>query len=228
MQHIDAMAGPHVVLNPEFIPKPEFIHSRGPVAVVVAFGVGDEALNGGVNTGRTRRPAGSRKQEGTAMFETPITIVGNIITAPDRRWVGDQELIKFRVASNSRRRTAEGTWEPGNSLYATVNCWGNLITGVGAGLGKGDPVIVVGNVYTNEYEDRDGNRRSSLEIRATSVGPDLARCIVRMESRRHSRPAVTEPRDEADGRDTADAEDAEDAVETPSAERDDEALSLSA
>lgn len=39
------------------------------------------------------------------MFETPIAIVGTIVTAPERRWVGDQELFKFRVASNSRRRT---------------------------------------------------------------------------------------------------------------------------
>jgi single-strand DNA-binding protein len=124
------------------------------------------------------------------MFETPITVVGTIVTSPDRRWVGNQELIKFRVASNSRRRTADGDWEPGNSLYATVNCWGRLITGVGAGLGKGDAVIVVGNVYTSEYEDRDGNRRSSLEIRATSVGPDLARCIARIDKRRHPEPAV--------------------------------------
>ncbi|WP_346833911.1 single-stranded DNA-binding protein [Mycolicibacterium poriferae] len=119
------------------------------------------------------------------MFETPITVVGTIVTSPDRRWVGDQELIKFRVASNSRRRTADGAWEPGNSLYATVNCWGRLVTGVGAALGKGDAVIVVGHVYTSEYEDRDGNRRSSLEIRATSVGPDVARCIVRIDKRRH-------------------------------------------
>jgi single-strand DNA-binding protein len=123
------------------------------------------------------------------MFETPITIVGTIVTSPDRRWVGDQELFKFRVASNSRRRTADGSWEPGNTLYATVNCWGRLVTGVGAGLGKGDPVIVVGYVYTSEYEDRDGNRRSALEIRATSIGPDLARCIVRIENRRHPEPA---------------------------------------
>ncbi|MGD9621447.1 MAG: single-stranded DNA-binding protein [Mycolicibacterium sp.] len=119
------------------------------------------------------------------MFETPITVVGTIVTNPERRWVGDQELFKFRVASNSRRRTADGTWEPGNSLYATVNCWGRLVTGVGAGLGKGDSVIVVGYVYTSEYDDREGNRRSSLEIRATAVGPDLARCIVRIEQRRH-------------------------------------------
>ncbi len=124
------------------------------------------------------------------MFETPITVVGTIVTNPERRWVGDQELFKFRVASNSRRRTPDGDWESGNSLYATVNCWGRLVTGVGAGLGKGDAVIVVGNVYTSEYDDRDGNRRSSLEIRATSVGPDLARCIVRIDKRRHPDTAV--------------------------------------
>ncbi|WP_299558295.1 single-stranded DNA-binding protein [uncultured Mycolicibacterium sp.] len=118
------------------------------------------------------------------MFETPITVVGTIVNNPARRRIGDQELMKLRVASNSRRRTPEGTWEPGNSFYVTVNCWGRLVTGVGAGLGKGDPVIVVGYVYTSEYEDKEGVRRSSVEIRAISVGPDLSRCIARIESRR--------------------------------------------
>jgi single-strand DNA-binding protein len=120
------------------------------------------------------------------MFETPITVIGNIVTKPDRRRVGDQELIKFRLASNSRRRTADGNWEPGNSFFVTVNCWGKLVTGVGAALGKGDPVVVVGYVYTSEYDDKEGNRRSSVEVRATSVGPDLARCVARIESRRQS------------------------------------------
>ncbi|OBK70196.1 single-stranded DNA-binding protein [Mycobacterium sp. 1274761.0] len=115
------------------------------------------------------------------MFETPITVVGNIITDPILRRVGDQSVYKFRVASNSRRRSADGTWEPGNSLYVSVNCWGKLVTGVGASLVKGDPVIVVGYVHTSEYDDRDGNRRSSLELRATAVGPDLSRCTTRIE-----------------------------------------------
>jgi single-strand DNA-binding protein len=115
------------------------------------------------------------------MFETPLAVVGHIVNNPERRHVGTQEVIKFRVASNSRRRTADGGWEPGNSLFINVNCWGRLVTGVGAALGKGAPVIAVGHVYTSEYEDRDGNRRSSLEMRATAVGPDVSRAIVRIE-----------------------------------------------
>ena len=42
-------------------------------------------------------------------------------------------------------------------------------------------MIVVGHIYTSEYEDRDGIRRSTLERRATSIGPDLSRCHARIE-----------------------------------------------
>jgi single-strand DNA-binding protein len=135
------------------------------------------------------------------MFETPMTVVGRIVTDPRRRVVGGQEVISFRVASNSRRRTAEGTWEQGNSLFITVNCWGKLVTGVGAALYKGAPVIAVGTVYTSEYEDREGIPRSTLEMRATAVGPDSARAIVRIEQGRH-RPV--EPVSESDGSESED------------------------
>ncbi|OBF82875.1 hypothetical protein A5791_03915 [Mycobacterium sp. 852002-51163_SCH5372311] len=133
------------------------------------------------------------------MFETPLTVVGHIVNKPDRRQVGNQEVIKFRVASNSRRRTADGSWEPGNSLFINVNCWGKLVTGVGAALAKGAPVIVTGHVYTSEYEDRDGNRRSSLEMRAIAVGPDLSRALVRIERPGYTGPNVDEDADRAGG-----------------------------
>ncbi|MBS4727225.1 single-stranded DNA-binding protein [Mycobacterium sp. SM1] len=120
------------------------------------------------------------------MFETPLAVVGTIVTDPKRRMVGGQEVMKFRVASNSRRRGADGNWEPGNSLFITVNCWGRLVTGVGAALGKGSPVIVLGSVYTSEYQDRDGVRRSAVEMRASAVGPDVSRAIVRVEKLGHS------------------------------------------
>jgi single-strand DNA-binding protein len=141
------------------------------------------------------------------MFETPFTVVGTIITDPILRRVGDQEVYKFRVASNSRRRTADGNWEPGNSLYVSVNCWGKrLVKGVGGSLGKGDPVIVVGYVHTSEYEDREGVRRSSLEVRATAVGPDLARSVASIDRPKVS--SVTSD-DAADIKDDESGDDAE-------------------
>ncbi|KUI27304.1 single-stranded DNA-binding protein [Mycobacterium sp. IS-1742] len=135
------------------------------------------------------------------MFETPITVVGNIVNNPYRQRVGDQEVMRFRVASNSRRRTAEGSWEPGNSLFVSVSCWGKLVTGVGASLGKGAAVIVVGHVHTSEYDDRDGVRRTSVEVRATAVGPDLSRCVARVETLRQSAPGAADPSGDAESGD---------------------------
>jgi single-strand DNA-binding protein len=148
------------------------------------------------------------------MFETPITVVGRIVTDPRRRVVGNQEVISFRMASNSRWRTPQGAWEPGNTLYITVNCWGRLVTGVGAALYKGAPVIAVGTVHTSEYEDRDGAKRSSLEMRASAVGPDLARVIVRIEQPPKSQGA--DPAESAaDPVDDADTPEADDDVDAP-------------
>ncbi|MDX1874041.1 single-stranded DNA-binding protein [Mycolicibacterium sp. 120266] len=148
------------------------------------------------------------------MFETPFSVVGTVITDVVPRRIGDQEFIRFRVASNSRRRTAEGGWEPGNSLYLTVNCWGRVADGVAGVLFKGDPVVVVGQIYTNEYEDKEGNRRSTIEVRATAVGPDLTRCRVKIDpARRSAEPAERSEPTGVDGE--ARAEAADDGVEQP-------------
>ncbi|SKZ34640.1 single-stranded DNA-binding protein [Mycobacteroides abscessus subsp. abscessus] len=68
-----------------------------------------------------------------------------------------------------------------NSLFINVTCWGRLVTGVGAALGKGAPVIVHGHLHTSEFEDKDGNRRQVTEMKAIAVGPDLSRTIARIE-----------------------------------------------
>jgi single-strand DNA-binding protein len=161
------------------------------------------------------------------MFETPITVVGNIVNNPFRQRVGDQEVMRFRVASNSRRRTADGAWEPGNSLFVSVSCWGKLVTGVGASLGKGDAVIVVGQVHTSEYDDREGVRRTSVEVRATAVGPDLSRCVARIETLRQS--GATAPGDAPEAPETVhDGGDADGGTADPDDAVEAEALALSA
>jgi single-strand DNA-binding protein len=150
------------------------------------------------------------------MFETPIVIVGNVVNDPVHRRVGEQEVFRFRVASNSRRKSAEGIWETADTLYASVSCWGRLVTGTAASLTKGDPVIVVGQVYTSDYEDRDGNPRNSVEVRAHAVGPDLSRSTARIERfRRHGDDQPAESTDAADP--AADVDDSDDETEVSDA-----------
>jgi len=129
------------------------------------------------------------------MFETPFTVVGNVITDVVARRAGESNVVTFRMASNSRKKTDDG-WEPGNSLYVTVNCWGRVADGVAGRLFKGDPVVVVGYIYTSEYLDKEGNRRSSMEVRATSIGPDMARSQVKIDPRRPSPMELDQPKEE--------------------------------
>lgn len=114
------------------------------------------------------------------MFETHMTVVGNCITEPAMRQTSVGDVTSFRMASNSRRRDPEtGEWTTDKTLYLTVSCWRKLAMGVAASVEKGRPIIVTGNVHTNEYVGGDGQMRTSLEMTATSVGLDLARCITR-------------------------------------------------
>ena len=127
------------------------------------------------------------------MFESYTTVVGTVVTTPHRRRTpGGDEVLSFRVASTARRRDqASGEWVDGSKLYLTVTCWGRLAVAVSASLDKGDPVLVYGDIRSDEYVTREGVQRSGIEMRAVGVGPDLARCAVRRVDRR-SEPASAE------------------------------------
>ncbi len=119
------------------------------------------------------------------MNETTVTIVGNVISdVTPRRTADGTRVANFRVASNQRRFDKETqSWVDGDPLFVSVTCWRELAKGVGASLVKGDPVVVVGRLYTRRYEV-DGNKRSITELEARAVGPDLSRCRADLERAR--------------------------------------------
>ena len=114
------------------------------------------------------------------MYEAQCAVVGTVITNPVKRSTASgDEVLSFRMASNARRQDrATGEWTDGGTLFLTVTCWRRLVKGVGGSLMKGDPVIAYGQLKTNEYTTREGVERSGVEMPASAIGPDLARCIV--------------------------------------------------
>jgi single-strand DNA-binding protein len=112
------------------------------------------------------------------MFDTYVTIVGNVLNTPEWRRTTNTGavVVSFKVASTARRLNREtGQWVDGNSLRVRVTCWRRLAEGVGSSIKSGDPVIVVGRLYTREWEDETGARRLAYEVEAVAVGHDLSK-----------------------------------------------------
>jgi single-strand DNA-binding protein len=112
------------------------------------------------------------------VFETNIVVVGNVLTAPEwRKTASTGALVAtFRIASTARRMDREsGRWIDGDSLRLRVSCWRRLAEGVSASIAVGDPVVVMGRLFTRDWTDNDGNPRLSYEMEASAIGHDLAR-----------------------------------------------------
>lgn len=112
------------------------------------------------------------------MNDTYLTVVGNLVTVPERRRVESTgaTVVNFRLGSTARRfDKASGGWVDGNTFFVKVSCWRGLADNVYQSLFKGDPVVVHGRLYTREYQAEDGTRRTSYELEATAVGHNLAR-----------------------------------------------------
>lgn len=113
------------------------------------------------------------------MYETTLTIVGNVATEPQLRATSaGVKVANFRVGCTERRfdRKLDG-WRDGDTVFWSVSCWRALAENVVASVVKGQPIVVHGRVRANSYEDKQGVTRTQLEIDAFSVGHDLTRGV---------------------------------------------------
>ena len=136
------------------------------------------------------------------MFDTPITIVGNALTAPEWRTLSTTGTLvaNFRIASTARRYDRENDrWTDGETLRVRVNCWRRLAENVAASIAVGEPIIVTGKLFTRDWTDDDNNRRRSYELEAYSVGHDLARGRTRIYRNRALAVTGTADTPEAEG-----------------------------
>ena len=111
------------------------------------------------------------------MYETVITVVGNVGTEPRQRVVAGGAIVAdFRVASTPRRYDkSSGTWSDAGTTWYRVTCWRALAEHSTQSLKKGDRVIVTGRLDTKTWVSPQGEERSSLEIEASAIGFDLSR-----------------------------------------------------
>jgi single-strand DNA-binding protein len=135
---------------------------------------GASAQRGAVGALSVRRHPLQPATRRTAMNETQICVVGNVVS--DLRFVVTDSgvpLASFRMVTRPRRYDrASGSWADGEPSFFVVNCWRTLAENVGSSIGRGDPVVVTGRLKVRAWQ-KDETRGTSVEIDAASVGHDL-------------------------------------------------------
>jgi single-strand DNA-binding protein len=99
-----------------------------------------------------------------------VIITGNLTRDPELRSTPSGTAVcGLRVAVNTRRKNnSTGEWED-KPNYFDVTVWGAQGENCSRFLTKGRPVAVDGRLEWREWEDKDGNKRQSIDIIADSV-----------------------------------------------------------
>jgi len=105
-----------------------------------------------------------------------VQLIGRLGKNPEVRYTANGAAVaNFSVATNETWTGKDGQKGERTEWHRIV-AWGKLGEICGEYLSKGRPVYVEGRLTTRSWEDRDGNKRYTTEIRADNIimlgGPD--------------------------------------------------------
>ena len=110
-----------------------------------------------------------------SLGETTLTVVGNLTGDPDLRFVPSGAAVAtFTIASTARTYDrASGQWKDGETLFLRCVAWRALAEQITESLAKGMRALVYGRLRQREYEDKDGIKRTVVELEVEEIGPSL-------------------------------------------------------
>lgn len=98
-----------------------------------------------------------------------ITIVGNLGRDPELKYTPQGSAIcNLSVATTERRKDKQGEAQEITTWFR-VTVWGKQAELCEQYLTKGRQVYIEGRLRAEEYTDREGNKRQSLEVNASDV-----------------------------------------------------------
>lgn len=121
-----------------------------------------------------------------------IIIVGNLGRDPEMRYTAQGTAVcSFTMATNERRKDKSGEQQDVTTWFK-VTVWGKQAETVSKYLTKGRRVYVEGRLHVEEWTDRDGKQRHTLEVNATDVHfIDSAQGVEGIPVNQTARPANT-------------------------------------
>ena len=98
-----------------------------------------------------------------------VILIGNLGADPEMRYASSGTAVaNFRIATTERWNSPSGEKEERTEWHRIV-AFGRLGEICGEYLAKGKQVFIEGRLQTRNWEDRDGNQRTTTEIVATAM-----------------------------------------------------------
>ena len=102
--------------------------------------------------------------------QNTVLLTGRLTRDPELKYTASgTAMCRFGLAVNRRYKDPKsGEWKDDTSF---VNCviWREAGERVGKIVKKGSPVHVEGRLRSYDYQDKDGNKRSGIEVEARRV-----------------------------------------------------------
>ena len=99
-----------------------------------------------------------------------IMFIGNLGRDPEMRYTPNgKPVTQFSVAVSHSKPDGQGGWVDEGTDWFRVSVFGDRAERAAEQLRKGTKVFVEGRFKTREFEGRDGQKRTSLEITADSL-----------------------------------------------------------
>lgn len=104
--------------------------------------------------------------------ETTMTVIGNLTADPELRvTTGGQSALSFTIASTPRIYDRESrAWKDGATLFQRAVLYGTQAEHVAESFRRGTRVIAHGKVTQREYQPREGDKRTVVELVVDEIG----------------------------------------------------------
>ena len=99
-----------------------------------------------------------------------IMLIGNLGRDPEMRYTPNgKPVTQFSVAVSHSRPDGQGGWIDDGTDWYRVSVFGDRAERAAEQLRKGNKVFVEGRFKTREFEGKDGEKRTSLDVISDNV-----------------------------------------------------------
>jgi single-strand DNA-binding protein len=96
-------------------------------------------------------------------------LIGNLGADPELKYTqGNQAVLKIRLATSESYQDKAGERQE-RTEWHTVTVWGKRAEGLSRVLSKGSRIYAEGRIQSRQWEDKDGNKRTTTEINAHEI-----------------------------------------------------------